>query len=148
MLRLSSNLTLFFKIFVPVFWIVFNGAVTIAILVYPFEYIGDIKAIYIRLGMVFIYLSGLALLAFTIMRLKRVEADQHFFYITNYFKTARYPFEDVEQVERSRFLLLKTATFTLKAKGIFGRSIFFIASSRFEEFWEENPELTSMHSKG
>lgn len=145
MLRLSSNLTLFFKIFVPVFWIVFNGAITIAILVYPFEYIGSIQAIYIRLGMAFIYLSGLALLAFTIMRLKRVEADEQFFYVTNYFKTARYPFHEVEKVEPSRFFLLKTATFTLKAKGIFGQRFFFITSSRFEEFWKENPELRRLH---
>ena len=61
--RISTNLTLFYKFFLPVFWIVFFGALTVAALFYPFDYIGDMPAGNFRIGIVFFYLTGLLLLA-------------------------------------------------------------------------------------
>ncbi|MCB9266887.1 MAG: hypothetical protein H6558_17805 [Lewinellaceae bacterium] len=140
--RISTNLTLFYKFFIPVFWIVFFGALTIAALAYPFEYVGNIPAGSFRIGIVVFYLSGLLALAFTLMRLKRVEADNQFFYITNYFKTARYPFHSIDRVELSKFLLFRIATIYFKEPGAFGKQTFFIPSnSLFRVFWEAYPEL-------
>ena len=142
MYRVSTNLTLFYKFFIPVFWIVFFGALTIATLSYSFEYIGDMPARNFRIGIVFFYFSGLLLFAFTLMRLKRVETDEHFFYVTNYFKTARYPFHSIEQVIESKFFFFRSVTIRFKEKGLFGKRIFFVPSThRFRDFWEANPEL-------
>ncbi len=142
MYRISTNLTLFYKIFIPVFWIVFFGATTAASFLYSFDYVGNIPASGFRIGIALFYLSGLALLAFSLMRLKRVEADEHYFYVTNYFKTARYPFHNIEQVVESKFFLFRTATIIFKEPGIFGKRVFFIPSNyRFREFWEMRPEL-------
>lgn len=140
--RVSTNLTLFYKFFIPVFWTVFSGALTVAILYYPFEYVGNIPAGSFRIGTALLYLSSLALLAFTVLRLKRVEADDHFFYVTNYFKTARYPFHNITRIVERKFYFFRTATIHFKEPGIFGNRIFFVPSNyRFREFWENHPEL-------
>ena len=142
MQRVSTNLTLFYKFFLPVFWIVFFGAMTVAMLFYPFDYVGNMPAGTLRIGAVLFYLSGLLLLAFTAMRLKRVEANEHFLYVTNYFKTARYPFHNIEQVIERKVFIFRTATVYFKEPGVFGKRIFFIPSNaRFQEFWEGHPKL-------
>lgn len=140
--RISTNLTLFYKFFIPVFWIVFFGAVSVAVMAYPFGYVGNIPARLFRICVLFLYASGVLALAFTLMRLKRVETDEHFFYVTNYFKTARYPFHSIEQVKESKFLFFRTAAITFKEKGVFGKTAVFVPSQyRLREFWENNPEL-------
>ncbi len=142
MQRVSTNLTLFYKFFIPVFWIVFFGAVTVAVLAYPFTYVGNIPASYFRIGILVLYLAGTGLLAFTLMRLKRVETDDEFFYVTNYFKTARYPFHSIRKVEVSDFFLFRTASLNFKKPGTFGRRATFVPSKqRFHDFWEAHPEL-------
>jgi hypothetical protein len=142
MQRISSNLTLFFKFFVPIFWIVFFGAVTVAALLYDFEYVGDIPARNFRFGILAFYLSGGALLTFTLMRLKRVEADEEYFYVTNYFKTARYPFHSIEKVVESRLAIFTIVSLRFAAPGIFGKQATFLASrQRLRDFWEAQPEL-------
>ncbi|MCB0570981.1 MAG: hypothetical protein KDC66_14500 [Phaeodactylibacter sp.] len=142
MQRISTNLTLFYKLFIPVFWIVFFGSVTMAALLYTFEYVGNIPARTFRILVVAFYLSGLLLLAFTLMRLKRVEVDDSYFYVTNYFKTARYPFHNIEKVELSRFLIFRVATIHFHEAGIFGKRAAFVPTRfRFHEFWEAHPEL-------
>lgn len=140
--RVSTNLTLFYKFFIPIFWIVFCGSVTVAVLAYPFKYVGNIPAGSFRFGVLFFYLASVLLLAFTLMRLKRVEADGHFFYVTNYFKTARYPFHSIEQVAERKFFFFNIATIHFKEKGIFGKRAFFVPSKpRLREFWDTNPEM-------
>ena len=49
--RLSSNATLLLKFFIPVFWIVFFGASTLAALFYQYDYVGNTPAIYFKGGM-------------------------------------------------------------------------------------------------
>jgi len=142
MQRLSSNTTLLLKFFIPVFWIVLFGATTLAALLYEYDYVGNTPAIYFKLGMLFFYITGLLLFAFTLLRLKRVEADEHFFYVTNYFKTARYPFHNIERITVSRFLFVGVATIHFMEPGIFGKRCFFIPSRQLmENYWLEHPEL-------
>lgn len=131
--RLSSNATLLLKFFIPVFWIVFFGASTLAALLYQYDYIGNTPAVYFRAGMAFFYITGVLLFAFTLLRLKRVEADADFLYVTNYFKTARYPFHHVARFRLSRFLFLQLATVQFQESGIFGKRIFFLASRHLVE---------------
>ena len=125
--RISSSLTLFFRIFVPVFWTVFFGALTIGLLVTS-QLPPVLDNLYFRIGVVVFYLSGLIILYFTVLRLKRVEIDPQYVYVTNYLKTYRYPFHNIESVQEYNLILFYLATIRFKEKGSFGKKIHFLES--------------------
>ncbi len=142
MQRVSTNLTLFYKIFVPTFWIVFFGAVLIASLLLPYQYVGNIPRTTFQIGMALFFLSGIGALYLTLLPLKRVEMDRDFLYATNYFKTYRYPYHNIARIEVSRFLFFSTATIYLREGGSFGSQIRFIPSLfRLKDFLEGHPDL-------
>jgi hypothetical protein len=144
MQRLSSNLTLFFKFFVPVFWLVFFGALILAMFVYKDAQIGEFNDAGFRLGALAFYLSGALLLYFFLLPLKRVEAEDDFLYVTNYFKTFRYPWHNVDRLEESRLGLFTVVTVVLKTPGNFGSKMRFIASNRlYRAFWAEHAGLAT-----
>lgn len=147
MQRISTNLTLFFKFFIPVFWLVFFGAFLAAVFMYGEEMASGFASTSFRLGAVAFYLSGLVLFYFTLFPLKRLEADPEFLYATNYFKTLRYSWDSVSEIKESKFLFFTLGTVSLKEKGLLGKNLRFIASNRnYKQFWEENPELTSVRA--
>lgn len=125
--RISSSLTLFYRIFVPVFWAVFFGAVTLGLLLTP-NIPAVLDNLYFRIGLVIFYVSGLALLYFTLLRLKRVEIDEDFVYVTDYLKTYRYPFHNIASIHEHNLLLFHLATIRFKEKGSFGKKIHFLES--------------------
>lgn len=136
--RLSSNMTLFFKFFVPVFWIVFFGAFTIATFVYQHEFYGKIPGQALRIGALAFFLSGLVMFYFTLMQLKRVEGDASHLMVTDYFKTYRYPLDSIAKITESKFLFLRLSTIHLKEKGSFGVKMPFISSSsQYEEYMQK-----------
>ncbi len=119
----------------PVFWIVFFGAFTVAVFVYSNEFYGEIPGRPLRIGSVVFFASGLIMFYFTSMRLKRVEGNGEHLIITDYFKTFRYSHAGVDKITESKFAFIKLVTIHLKEKGSFGLKIPFIASaSRYEEF--------------
>jgi hypothetical protein len=90
------------------------------------------------------YLLFFALLYFTVMQLKRVEMGQDCYYVSNYLKTYRLVYEDIESVSTIPLFRLQIMTFKLKAKGSFGKKITFLASKQLLEiFYESNPEVAS-----
>jgi hypothetical protein len=139
MFRLSSNTTLFFKLFLPTFWTVFFGLFTLAVWITD-DYIGPLGFIEFKLGMTVFFITGVVILFFSFFRLKRVEADGHFFYVTNYFKTYRYPPDVLEKYREDNFLILRVGRLYLKEKGSFGRRISFIISRKnMQEYRLEHP---------
>lgn len=139
MYRLSSNTTLFFKLFLPTFWTVFFGLFTLAVW-FADENIGPLGFVEFKLGMTLFYGIGLLILFFVFFPIKRVEADHSFFYITNYFKTFRYPYDQLAGYREDNFLLFRVGRIFLKKKGFFGRRISFIISRKnMEEFRAEHP---------
>ena len=147
MQRISTNLTLFYKFFLPIFWTVFFGATTIAVMLMSFHtgaatLFDNISIPIFRIGTVFFFLTGVAFLYWAFFRLKRVERDEHFIYVTNYFKTARYPYHNIEQIEENDFLISTSVSIVLKKAGIFGKRITFIPSQkRYKKFKEEHLSL-------
>lgn len=140
--RVSSNLTLFLKFFVPVFWLVFFGGFTLASLLSTYSYVGNIPALYFKIGVVVFYLSGILMFAFTLLRLVRVELGPDQVYVTNYFKHIQYSLDSVESLEVSRFGFFTVGSLRLKAKGSLGRRLTFVVNnSRLEDFWEKHPEI-------
>lgn len=145
MQRISTNATIFFKFFIPVFWLVFFGAFLVAVFVYGSEMASGLASTGFRVGAVSFYLSGLVLFYFTLFPLKRVEADTDFLYVTNYFKTFRYPWHNIERITDSTFLFFTISRIELKEKGNFGKKMTFMASNRlYQDFWEERSELVGL----
>ena len=139
--RVSSNFTLFFKIFIPVFWIVFFGAFTLASFLFKFSYVGNIPALYFRIAVAVFYVSGLLMFFFTLMRLTRVELGPDSVYVTNYFKHVQYPFESIQHIEISQFGFLKVGILTLKEKGSIGQKLRFLPHGRrLADYREKYPQ--------
>lgn len=140
--RVSTNATLFYRLFFPIFWIVFFGAFTIAVFVANRPMYGEIPGNYLRLGSAFFYLSGVVILYFTLMKLKRVEMDDQFVFITNYLRHFRYPWHNIESIEEHNFLFLRLVTLTFKTPGSFGKKIIFAASNQlYTGFLNSHPDL-------
>jgi len=142
--RISSNWTLLLKVFIPTFWFVFYGAILIALFVSPLSEIAANNKTAVKFGVLIFYLSGSVVLYFTVMNLKRVEYDRDFLYISNYFKTIRIPWHNVERIKEQRFLFIHFCKFRFKEPVSFGKSISFIASrSLLKLFKEAHPEYAA-----
>ncbi|MCP9236876.1 hypothetical protein [Lewinella sp. JB7] len=131
MLRLSSNLTLFLKLFLPVFWTTVMIGATLVIWFAPEHYFGGVPLQSLRWAILFVLLTGLAVFWLLCWPLKRVETDGEAIYVSNYFKTARYDLrQDVAGFSETRWLLLKVCTVELRGAGTFGRRMRFVASRK------------------
>jgi len=145
MQHVSSNLTLTFRIFLPVFWCVFFGLLALSAWVVSPEAGGALTRWDIRLAVTAIFLTGVAMLYLTVWKLMRVEMDREFVYATNYFKTVRYPWSNVSKLVQQQFLFFPIIYIHLKSPGFFGSRIVFLASrSRWRIFLEEYPEVAAM----
>ncbi len=142
MARVSTNLTLFLKLFVPTFWIVFFSAFTFAVWMTDARNLGGLPEKPLQIGSLVFLLIGIFLLYKTVMQLKRVEMDPEFIYVTNYQKHARYPYHNIEKIEELDYLLFNLVHIHLKTPGYFGKKIVFIPSKkRFQDFLNEHPEV-------
>lgn len=76
------------------------------------------------------------------MQLKRVELGPDSYYVSNYLKSFRLVYEDIEKISIIPIGRLQLVTFRLKAKGSFGKKITFLASKQlYELFMKANPEV-------
>ncbi len=148
--RISSNWTLFYKFFLPTFWITFAGAITAAALLTDYAYVGNMQRGVFQMLVLLIFASGFATFFFTFMRLKRVELGPDSVYVTNYFQHYRYSYANVARLEIWRFLLLQPATLHFHQAGKFGPRITFLAhTGRLKAFMREHPEVRArLHVEG
>lgn len=139
--RLSSNTTLFLKIFVPVFWTTILSGLTLVSWFAEAKYFRGIPLTSFRWAMLFTLIMSILLFFFLFWPLKRVETDGEKVFVSNYFRTAFYHWDrDVERVTTSRILLFKIATIELNGIGSFGRRMRFIPSRKLmQSFRESHP---------
>lgn len=87
------------------------------------------------------FLLFLSFLLLTVMRLKRVDFAEDGIYVSNYFKTFRYKYEDIAKVRENNLGIFILGTIVLKEKGSFGKTIYLLISKiHFEAFLEKYPE--------
>ncbi|MFQ5445758.1 MAG: hypothetical protein ACE5FF_02395 [Saprospiraceae bacterium] len=147
MQRISSNSTLFLKIFLPTFWIVFFGIFTGAVLLTKAPFFGGIPAVYFKTGLVLFFLGGTAALYFTILKLLRVELDESYVYASNYFKTYRYPWHNVEKIAERNLGLFHLVSIHLKTPGKFGTKLnFLLDEAMLKDFLEKHPDVAGTMS--
>lgn len=141
MQRVSTNITIFLKLLIPTFWIAFFGAFSFAVWISDVQ-VGRIPSRIFKPLFTAFYLGGIAILYWSVMRLKRVEMDEHFVYATNYFKHYRYPYHNIEEIEEQDFFFINVVHIHLKEAGNFGKKITFLPSKRkFQAFLNANPEV-------
>ncbi len=136
---LSANATLFWRVFVPIFGTVFLGGLLLTFLLIPEEELYlPFPLLWGRVFLLAVWIGWLLLMHRTLWRLKRVDADATHFFVTNYWTTLRYPWNDVEKSEEKRHLGRRIVSLWLCAPGRFGQKISFLPGDRFEEWKLEN----------
>ncbi|PHI20751.1 hypothetical protein CEQ90_06790 [Lewinellaceae bacterium SD302] len=141
--RLSSNATLFYKIFLPVFWTTVVLLATLALWLAPEHYFGGLPLESLRWAMLLLLVAGSATFWLLFWPLKRVEANNEYVYVSNYFKAARYRWDtDVERLSERNLLLFRFGILELKGSGLFGSSVRFLVSKKLlESFRNDYPGL-------
>lgn len=141
MQRISSNFTIIYKIFLPTLWISFFGLFSIALFFRSSEELDILSTIEFKIIFAICFLVFLILLYFTVINLKRVELDEEYFYVSNYFKTYRYRYEDIEKIVESDFLLFHMLKIHLRKKGKLGKKLpVLLAKKLYQNFIEKHPE--------
>ncbi len=149
MFQLSSNSTLFFRIFLPIFWLTFFGAfMLVSIFVLDEPFVMGTRIANFRIGIVLFWLTGLVFFYFTSFKINRVDADEHFIYVSNYAKNFRYPYHNIEKITLSDYGILSMGKIELKEAGNFGKNIRFIRSHKgFKQFLEKFPNYEILVEK-
>lgn len=139
--RVSSNLTMMLRLILPILWTVFFGSFAIAFFIAD---PADTPVLYnpiFKWGYLLCFFLFLLFLKVTFMRLLRVEFDEEYVYVSNYFKTYRYSFSDISDIKEDDWLLFKLIRIKLKEKAKFGKTIPFIAAkTRLNIYMKEHPE--------
>ena len=122
-IRLSSNWTLILKVFIPITWFTFFLSFLLSSwIANPIE-VPQITSFNFRIGLIVFILGGILFFWFTFFRLKRVDANAEFIFVSNYFKTYRYTIESIESFVIYDHLLFKGIHILLKEKGKNDRTI-------------------------
>lgn len=131
---MSSNATLFWRVFVPIFGTVFLLGLVMALCLIDEENLFlPFPAIWVRVIAIAIFLGWILLVKRSIWRLKRADANSTHLFVTNYWHTVRYPWAEIESVTETRRLGRRIVHFHLRAAGRLGQVISILPASHFEE---------------
>jgi len=137
MLRLSSNMTLIFRIALPCLYVTFFTLFVLSVFFVdtslPLLSNPIFKAI--TLGT---YLSFLLLLYFTVLRLLRVEYRGETMFVTNYFKSESVLLADVAGFKSYDFGICLVVRMQLQRKSRWGRNIYFLAKRSNYATFQQN----------
>lgn len=128
---LSSNMTLFWRVFIPVFGTVFLLGLTLAVWLLDED---DLDVMHIsawggRLIMFVLLIGWIWFVWRYLLQLKRVDGSDTHVFVTNYWITVKYPWEDVADITESRRMGRRILHLQLKASGRFGQTISFLPAS-------------------
>lgn len=147
MFRISSNSTLFFKLFIPSFWVMFFGMFLITLFTSDPDIVPLFHVPAFRWGYTAFYVVFVLFIYFTIFQLKRVELDQQYLYASNYFKTYRYQIQDIKSMSITDLFFIRIGRVELSNKGRFGKKIRFILKRKYLiDFLAKHPE-NLLHDK-
>ena len=137
MQRVSSQLTIALRIALPTAWLTLILSITILL---GWTVRGTARLFahpIIWLSLLIILATGFAFIKFVLWRLYRVDMDDRFLYVSNYFKTYKYDLSDIESITESKILPGRIYCIHLKSKGSFGKNIYFLAS---QALWKDYVE--------
>lgn len=148
MVWLSSKWTLFFKLFIPVLWASFFGALTIAIQFIEEPLFETMTNATFRIVAAISFLIVALVIYLSIFQLKKVDADETHIYVSNYFKTFKYPLTDISKITELDLGLFPLLKVSFKAKTYFGKSFRFLADTKRLQLYLDNyPKVTASFYK-
>ena len=149
MTQLSSNSTLFWRIFLPIFSTVAVSLLSLAAIlnedVSLFGFTGLLKnAFFLLFWFLILYIVFK-----TGWKLRRIEADADGFVVTDFWKNARITWDSVERVEAGKLLWVHVVDIYLHEPSVvFGQRISFRPSkSNIKHFLAENPDAWAIFGK-
>lgn len=135
MIRISSSLTLGLSIFIPVFWYMFFGCFTLFFLFTSDEDLPFSNPNLIRIIILLFFVVFGFLIYYSLTKLKRVEMDHDFLYVTNFFKTIKIPISQIKKVKSFPLFGFIRVKIILQTNTIFGTKIRFICDSdKYHQF--------------
>jgi hypothetical protein len=145
---LSSAQTFLMKFVFPTVWLAGFTAATVMLFTTGgftdpdgFPPPPEIKWLFLSatvLGGVFLY--------WCCMRLKRVEIDEQWLYVSNYLRGVRVPLRDIEQVSENRWINIRPITVEFRRDTEFGSQITFMPKTRLWAFWRAHPVVGELEA--
>jgi hypothetical protein len=133
---------------VPIAWITFFSSFLLSsFLASPIE-LPQITHPRFQISLALFIAGGIVFFYFTFFRLKRVDADETYIYVTNYFRTYRYTLDSIDAWILYDHLVFKAVHIVLKEKGKFGKRILFIPKmNHFLPYAEDIGILSELERK-
>ena len=128
MQRISSQLTIILRIMLPTGWLTLILSIVILLGWTVRGKAGLMANPFIWIGLLLILGTGFAFIKFILWHLYRIDMDERYLYVSNYFKTYKYELTDIESILDSKILPGRIFCIRLKSKGSFGKNIYFLAS--------------------
>lgn len=145
MKRLSSNLTIIIKIFIPVLYLVFFGSFWIATFIISSDSSPLLSSWQFIIGYTTVFWFFILFYYFKIFKINRVDANGEYFVVSNYVKSYQYNWEDVKKVKIRNYGLFRTIRIYFIAKTTLGKYVSFLPSpAMLEDFVKTYPEIGSM----
>lgn len=145
MTRLSSGWTLVLRLFIPVFYVVFMGALTITTLSQGADLSPVFGTWIYRLAMPGLVLAGILTIRFTVWKLVRLDASPDYFFITNYFRTYRYSLDSIESIRPYRIFFFRFIKIILKEKGSLGKGLHvLLEGALWDQYTDAHPEVRAL----
>jgi len=124
MIRLSSNLTLFFKIFIPIFFIIFYGLLSL------FFLFGDesplARSKWFPYSNLIFYAAALFILYKTVWQLYRIDCTSDHFIVTNYKSAFKYTYDSIDTFKMTDLFFFTVGSVSFKSNSSFGKRIRFL----------------------
>jgi hypothetical protein len=134
MQRISSQLTILLRIALPTAWLTLILSITLLLGWSVRGKAGLLANPFIWISLLIILGTGFAFIKFVFWRLYRMDMDDRYLYVSNYLKTYKYELTDIESITDSKILPGRIFCVHLKAKGSFGKNIYFLAS---QVLWQD-----------
>jgi hypothetical protein len=128
--NLSSGATLVLRLFLPTVWLVFFGSFMMAGWLSTEAFVGPFPRDVYRAGTTFFVAAGAIFFRLTVWRLYRVDAETGTLFVSDYFRTFRYPRESVAEIVLFSYGVFHLCRIRLKAKGKLGHTLWFYPSRR------------------
>ena len=135
---LSSRMTFFTKVVMPLAWISIFGAGTVAV------WIIDGTPVQMRYAFLLAFLAGTTSFWFFAMPLKQVRVDGGNLYISNFREEISVPLSAVTGVSENRWINIHPVTIHLRTETAFGNKIVFMPKQRLAFGWTSHPVVNEI----
>ena len=129
--KLSSSMTLFYKIILPALWISGFGFGTLGMWLGKFDQPSQ-PPDEVKLTFLFFWIIGSAFLLRDAVRLKSITQDKNDLIIKNFSKVIRVPLSNIHHISESRLMRPKTISITITPPCEFGERVTFIPKAKLQ----------------